>query len=106
MRNELKRVAAVVGLTVAMTSAMANGEGEEPNGGTAPPVFLLDAKHLQLTRQRAQAGDKNLTPAWATLTGEAQKALSVLPSSLVSKEAMPPTHAKPVYTINAPYLCP
>src|SRR5713226_1043828 len=106
MRNELKRVAAVVGLTVAMTSAMANGEGEEPNGGTAPRVFLLDAKHLQLTRQRVQAGDKSLTPAWAKLEGEAQKSLSVPPSSVVSKEAMPPTGDKHDYMSLAPYFWP
>src|SRR6266851_5152245 len=106
MRNELKRVAAVVGLTVAMTSAMANGEGEEPNGGTAPRVFLLDAKHLQLTRQRVQAGDKSLTPAWAKLEGEAQKALSVPPSSVVSKEAMPPSGDKHDYMSQAPYFWP
>src|SRR5216684_3316580 len=106
MRNELKRVAAVVGLTVAMTSAMANGEGEEPNGGTAPRVFLLDAKHLQLTRQRVQAGDKSLTPAWAKLEGEAQKSLSVPPSSVVSKEAMPLSGDKHDYMSQAPYFWP
>ena len=106
MRNELKRVAAVVGLTVAMTSAMANGEVEEPNGGTAPRVFLLDGKHLQLTRQRVQAGDKSLTPAWAKLEGEAQKALSVPPSSVVSKEAMPPSGDKHDYMSQAPYFWP
>src|SRR6266404_1943826 len=106
MRNVLKRVAAVVGLTVAMTSAMANGEVEEPNGGTAPRVFLLDGKHLQLTRQRVQAGDKSLTPAWAKLEGEAQKALSVPPSSVVSKEAMPPSGDKHDYMSQAPYFWP
>ncbi len=106
MRNDLKRVAAVVGLTVAMTSAMANGEVEEPNGGTAPRVFLLDGKHLQLTRQRVQAGDKSLTPAWAKLEGEAQKALSVPPSSVVSKEAMPPSGDKHDYMSQAPYFWP
>src|SRR6266404_6284914 len=106
MRNVLKRVAAVVGLTVAMTSAMANGEVEEPNGGTAPRVFLLDGKHLQLTRQRVQAGDKSLTPAWAKLEGEAQKALSVPPSSVVSKEAIPPSGDKHDYMSQAPYFWP
>jgi hypothetical protein len=106
MRNELKRVAAVVGLAVAMTSAMANGEGKGPNAGTAPRVFLLEAKHLQLTRQRVQAGDKSLTPAWAKLEGEAQKALSVTSSSVVSKETTPPSGDKHDYMSQAPYFWP
>jgi hypothetical protein len=106
MRNELKRVAAVVALTVALTSGMANGEVAEPNGGTAPRVFLLNAKQLQVTRQRVQAGDKSLTPAWAKLEGEAQKALSATPSSVVSKETTPPSGDKHDYMSQAPYFWP
>ena len=40
-------------------------------------VFLVDAKQLEISRQRIQAGDKSLAGAMAKLEGEAQKALTV-----------------------------
>ncbi len=106
MRNEFKRVAEVLLLTAAVVSATASGGAQEASGGTVPRVFLLDAKQLQLTRQRIQAGDKNVATALAKLEREAQKTLSASPSSVVSKEATPPSGDKHDYISQAPYFWP
>jgi hypothetical protein len=71
---------------------------------SAPRVFLLDAGQLQATRQRLRAGDKSLTPAWAKLENDAQKALSAGTFSVVSKEITPPSGDKHDYMSQAPYF--
>ena len=73
---------------------------------SAPRTFLFDAKQLQLTRQRIEAGDKALAPAWAKLEREAQKALRAGPFSIVNKPATPPSGDKHDYLSQAPYFWP
>lgn len=53
-----------------------------PEAAAAPRVFLLDANHLQATKQRLQSNDPQLAPVWAKLEQEAKKALTAELSSL------------------------
>ncbi len=69
-------------------------------------VFLLEAKQLQSTKQRIHDGDKTLAPAWSKLERDAQKALTVGPFSVTSKEATPPSGDKHDYMSQAPYFWP
>ena len=105
MRNESKRVAAVLLLTMAI-SAGANVKAQTANVGPSPRVFLLDAKQLQITQQRIHAGDKNLSAAWTRLERDAQKAISSGPFSVVTKGATPPSGDKHDYLSQAPYFWP
>ncbi len=106
MSIELKKVT-VVALTIGASCAITLGvRGLKVHAELAPRVFLLDARQLQVTRQRVQAGDKNLTPAWTKLEGEAQKVLSARPSSVVNKETTPPSGDKHDYMSQAPYFWP
>jgi hypothetical protein len=105
MRNETKRVAAVLLLTMA-ASAAAGVKAQRTNAGTLPAVFLLDAKQLQITRQRIQDGDKNLSAARAKLERDAEKAMSEGPFSVVTKGATPPSGDKHDYMSQAPYFWP
>jgi len=77
--------------------------GEPPR---APRVFLLDAEHLQATRQRIHDGDKGLAPAMARLEQEAKEAMTAGPFSVVNKDAMPPSGDKHDYMSQAPYWWP
>src|SRR5438552_6375275 len=80
MRNHLKTVLAVL-LVAAAAVVFTKSYGQKADGGAMPRVFLLDAKQVQLTRQRIRDGDKSLTAAWARLEREAQKALTEGPFS-------------------------
>jgi hypothetical protein len=77
-----------------------------PAKGSAPRVFVLDAKQLQLTRQRLKRGDKDLSAAWARLERDAKKALAAGPFSVVVKETAPPSGDKHDYLSQAPYYWP
>jgi hypothetical protein len=103
MRNESKIFAAILLLTIATT---ANIKPQKTNVGTSPGVFLLDAKHLQETRQRIHDGDKNVLLAWARLERDAQKALSSGPFSVVTKGVTPPSGDIHDYMSQAPYFWP
>ncbi len=105
MRNHLKTVAAVL-LVAATMVLFTKAYGQKADGGMMPRVFLLDAKQLQLTRQRVRDGDKSLTAAWARLEREAQKALSEGPFSVVNKSVTPPSGDKHDYMTQAPYFWP
>jgi hypothetical protein len=105
MRNQLRRVAAVLLLTMA-TSAAARVAAQKANAETSPRVFVLDAKRLQITRRQIHAGDKNLSAAWARLERDAQKAMSSGPFSVVTKGATPPSGDKHDYLSQAPYFWP
>ncbi len=105
MRNHLKTVAAVL-LVAATMVLFTKAYGQKVDGGMMPRVFLLDAKQLQLTRQRVRDGDKSLTAAWARLEREAQKALSEGPFSVVNKSVTPPSGDKHDYMTQAPYFWP
>jgi len=71
-----------------------------------PRVWLLDAKQLQITRERLRKGDKNLAPAWDRLDREAQEALTEGPFSIVNKKVVPPSGDKRDYLSQAPYFWP
>jgi hypothetical protein len=105
VRNESKRVAAVLLLTMAM-SAAANVESQKASAETSPRVFLLDAKQLQIVQRRIHEGDKNLSAALARLERDAQKAMSSGPFSVVTKGATPPSGDKHDYMSQAPYFWP
>ncbi len=71
-----------------------------------PRVFLLDAKQIEVTRQRVHEGDKSLRPALDKLEREAQEAQRVGPFSVVSKSVTPPSGDKHDYMSQAPYFWP
>jgi hypothetical protein len=103
MRNHLKTIAAVL-LVAAAAVVFTKSYGQKTDAGAMPRVFLLDAKQVQLTRQRIRDGDKSLTAAWAKLEREAQKALSEGPFSIVNKSVTPPSGDKHDYMSQAPYF--
>jgi hypothetical protein len=74
--------------------------------GNSLRVFLLDAKQLELTKQRIRAGDKTLVQALAQLDQEAQKTLTTGPFSVVTKDPVPPSGDKHDYLSQAPYFWP
>src|SRR6266567_3410576 len=106
MRNQLKRVITILLLTLATTSAVASTEAPKASDPGAPRTFLLDARQLQLSRQRVRDGDKSLTAAWTKLEREAQKALSEGPFSIINKSVTPPSGDKHDYMTQAPYFWP
>src|SRR5712692_3717424 len=106
MSNELKRLGVVVLTVAALCAIPLEADGQKVEADLGARVFLLDAKQLQLTRQRIQAGDKNVAPAWAQLEREARKALSAGPTSVISKETVPPSGDKHDYMSQAPYFWP
>src|SRR5687768_18515072 len=67
-----------------------------------PRVFILDAKQLATTKQRARVGDPVLTK----LEADARKALLVGPFSVTSKQVTPPSGDKRDYMSQAPYFWP
>jgi hypothetical protein len=71
-----------------------------------PRVFLLNPKSLDATKQRIRRGDQTLAPALAKLERDAQKALTVGPFSVVTKDVTPPSGDKHDYMSQAPYFWP
>lgn len=69
-----------------------------------PRVFLLNAVRLAATKQRIQTGDKAFDAALAKLDGDARKALTQEPTSVVSKATTPPSGDKHDYMSQAPYF--
>src|SRR5205809_4847803 len=106
MRIEIKKLAAGLLLTLTTTSAIATGKVQRANNEATPSVFLLDARQVQLTRQRIRDSDKSLTAAWDRLQRDAQKALSEGPFSIVNKSVTPPSGDKHDYMTQAPYFWP
>src|SRR5438132_14081509 len=105
MRNETRRVTALLLLTMAASGA-ATIRAQKVIDGTLPRVFLLDAKQLELNRRRISHGDKNLSAAWARLERDADKAMSTGPFSVVTKGVTPPSGDKTDYMSQAPYFWP
>ncbi len=86
--------------------ALAQTYNQQVANRPLPKVFLLDAKQLQLTKQRIREVDKSMAEAWRKLQGEAQKALTGGPFSVVTKEPTPPSGNKHDYMSQAPYFWP
>ena len=61
---------------------------------------------MQETRNHIRAGDKSVSAAWEKLDAEAQKALTVGPYSVVTKDPTPPSGTKHDYMSQAPYFWP
>jgi alginate lyase len=72
----------------------------------APRVFVLDARQLQVNKQRIRDGDKSIAPALERLERDAQKARVAGPFSVVDKQATPPSGDKHDYMSQAPYFWP
>src|SRR5437763_14871468 len=106
MRNQLKRVIVILLLTLATRPAIASAEAPKASDPSVPRTFLLDARQLQLTRQRLHDSDKSLTAAWARLEREAQRTLGEGPFSIVNKAVTPPSGDKHDYMSQAPYFWP
>src|SRR5215813_13145241 len=77
-----------------------------PSPEPAPRVFVLDARQLQVNKQRIRAGDKSIAPAMERLERDAQKARVAGPFSVVDKQATPPSGDKHDYMSQAPYFWP
>ncbi|HYW73094.1 MAG TPA: alginate lyase family protein [Pyrinomonadaceae bacterium] len=76
-------------------------------GAASPlPVFLLDAKQLEASRQAVRAGDGWAAAPWARLKADAQKALQAGPFSVLDKAVAPPGGDKHNYLSQAPYFWP
>ncbi|HEV7511648.1 MAG TPA: alginate lyase family protein [Candidatus Acidoferrum sp.] len=105
MRIETNGVVMVLLMTMAI-SAAAGVKAQETSSGTMPAVFLLDAKQLQVNRRRIHDGDRTVSAAWAKLEGDAQKAMSSGPFSVVRKGATAPSGDKHDYLSQAPYYWP
>jgi len=108
--ERLKRpliIAFVAGTLLALPghSVSQSAPARQP-AGNSPRVFLLDAKQLELTKQRIRAGDKTLIQALAQLDQEAQKALTTGPFSVVTKDPVPLSGDKHDYMSQAPYFWP
>jgi hypothetical protein len=95
----------VLGIFVLLVSELAWAQKSftQAAPSSAPRVFLLNAKHLQTTKQRLREGDKSLAQALAQLEREAQKALTIAPFSVIQKEVTPPSGDKHDYMSQAPY---
>lgn len=101
--NMLKNLFATIFVSLSCLVGPLAAQGQT---SAAPRVFLLDAKQLQATKQRLNAGDKILDPAVSKLEREAQKALSAGPFSVTTKEKAPPSGDKRDYMSQAPYFWP
>jgi hypothetical protein len=106
VRRSRRLIFGILFVLLVIAQAEAQRASSEVSLPGMPRVFLLDAKQLQVTRQRIHSGDKSLAQAWAKLEGEAQKALSAGPFSVVNKEATPPSGDKHDYMSQAPYFWP
>lgn len=101
--NESKRFVSVLLLSIATFVGV---QAQQANSKTLPRVFLLDAKHLEVTRKRIHDGKDNLSAALDRLDRDARKAMSAGPFSVVTKVATPPSGDKHDYTSQAPYFWP
>lgn len=103
MLNESKRFVAVLLLSI---GTFVSAQAQQANSKTFPRVFLLDAKHLEVTRKRIHDGKHDLSAALDKLDRDARKAMSAGPFSVVTKIATPPSGDKHDYMSQAPYFWP
>jgi hypothetical protein len=69
-------------------------------------VFLLDAKHLELTKGRLGAGDTNYAMPLAELQRNARELLQARIPTVMDKSQTPPSGDKHDYMSQAPYFWP
>lgn len=101
-----KSILALLLTLLVIEPAMAQKQLRNTGNQDAPRVFLLNARQLQDTRNRIRAGDPGVSPAWAKLEADAQKALTAGPFSVVTKDPTPPSGTKHDYMSQAPYFWP
>jgi len=105
--KRLLMIAVLAGAMLALTDASVSQAPLARNGNERTPrVFLLDAKQLEVNKQRIRGGDKTLIQAIAKLDREAQEALTIGPFSVVTKDPVPPSGDKHDYMSQAPYFWP
>src|SRR6266536_2829319 len=105
--KRLLMIACLAGAMLALTDASVSQASLARNANERTlRVFLLDAKQLELTKQRIRGGDKTFTQAVAQLDREAQEALTIGPFSVVTKDPVPPSGDKHDYMSQAPYFWP
>ena len=104
MRLKRSRQILLLQLFVLLLTASATMAGRSGPQTETPRIFILDGNALKASRQRIQAGDKALVEAVLRLETDAQKALTVGPYSIATKEAAPPSGDKHDYMSQAPYF--
>ncbi len=72
----------------------------------APPLLLIDGRHLASVRARLAGGDQRLKTALGALEADATKALAIAPVSVMDKTVSPPSGDKHDYMSQAPYWWP
>jgi hypothetical protein len=93
-------------VTLVLDQAQTRQVASQDQVPVLPRVFLLDAKHLQATRQRIRDGDKSFAAAFAALERDAKEAMTTGPFSVINKSAAPPSGDKHDYMSQAPYWWP
>ncbi len=105
--KRLLMIACLAGAMLALTDASVSQASLARNANERTlRVFLLDAKQLEINKQRIRGGDKTLLQAIAKLDQEAQQALTIGPFSVVTKDPVPPSGDKHDYMSQAPYFWP
>jgi hypothetical protein len=78
----------------------------EAGAPVAPAVYTLDPASLAFAKQRIQAGDPALLPAYRQLIRDAGEALVATPFTVTAKGVTPPSGDKHDYLSMAPYWWP
>ncbi|HEY2344074.1 MAG TPA: alginate lyase family protein, partial [Chthoniobacteraceae bacterium] len=89
-----------LGLGLAMLAITASADDSSPRFFTAPPGALARAK------ERLNAGDTALKPAFDALIASADKDLRMAPQTVMDKPENPPSGDKHDYMSQAPYFWP
>jgi hypothetical protein len=97
----------IVGAAALCAAALHPGASEAASQQAAiPRVFTLDADTLAQAKQRIEAGDAAVLPAYRKLLQTADKALLKRPFSVTEKGVMPPSGDRHDYLSMAPYWWP
>ena len=91
---------------VSVASVLALGSSASTPPASSRSLLLLDADHLASVRARLHADDARAKTALAALEGEAAKALTMKPVSVMDKGVTPPSGDKHDYMSQAPYWWP
>ena len=98
-------MACALAAAATITAVAGNAAPQKPSV-SPPELFLLDGQHIAKVRERVRAGDQQLKPAIEALEGDAKKALSMAPVSVMDKKVTPPSGDRHDYMSQAPYWWP
>jgi hypothetical protein len=107
--RKLTRLAATCLMLTAATSILAAGPAQkarEPSERHAPATLLVDGEWLARVREQVSRGDESLKAALAALERDADKGLTIKPTSVMDKGVTPPSGDKHDYMSQAPYWWP